>query len=174
MLIAIPIIHHAQSMIAFASSTRDQHIFLTPRTLVTRATPNSQKVRIQQIKQLSSLLLRRESRLPDIATTQLDAKHALHVPQDLLVRGGGAALEVGDDALGGVALGGEVFLGHLGLHLLAPLGDDGADVLADGRGLDDVVGPVDLGEMLAFDTWAGGLEGEECQDWVISNMDMDR
>lgn len=67
-----------------------------------------------------------------------------------MVGGGCAALKVGDDGLGGVALGGEVLLGHLGLDLLPCLGDDVADVLADCVGLDDVVGSVDLGQALAF------------------------
>lgn len=86
----------------------------------------------------------------NVAAAQLDVEDALHVGEDLLVGGGGAALKVGDNGLGGVALGGEVLLGHLGLHLLAGLGDDVADGAADGVGLDNVVGAVDLGEALAF------------------------
>lgn len=77
--------------------------------------------------------------LADAGPPELDVEDALHGGEDLLVGGGGPALKVGDDGLGGVALGGEVLLGHLGLHLLARLGDDVADLLADGVGLDDVI-----------------------------------
>lgn len=86
----------------------------------------------------------------NVAAAELDVEDTLHVGEDLLVGGGGTTLKVGNDGLGGVALGGEVLLGHLGLHLLTGLGDDVADALADGVGLDNVVGSVDLGETLAF------------------------
>ena len=86
----------------------------------------------------------------NVAATQLDVEDTLHVGENLLVGGGSAALKVGDNGLGGVALGGEVLLGHLGLHLLAGLGDDVADGLANGVRLDNVIGAVDLGESLAF------------------------
>jgi len=103
------------------------------------------------------LLLRTKLRSANIAPPQLDAQNPLHARQDLLVRGSGAPLEISDDARRRVALGGQVLLGHLGLHLLPPLRDDGAHFLADGARLDDIVGSVDLGQMLTFDTWFGGL-----------------
>jgi hypothetical protein len=64
--------------------------------------------------------------------------------------------------LGGVALGRQILLRHLGLHLLSLLGDGIADLLADRVGLDDVVAAVYLCEMLAFDAgfgclWRGGM-----------------
>ncbi|KAI6752701.1 hypothetical protein HG530_013453 [Fusarium avenaceum] len=75
----------------------------------------------------------------NVAASQLDIEHPLHGAEHLLVGGGTASLEIGDDGLCGVALGGKVLLGHLGLDLLSGLGDDVADSLADGVGLDDVV-----------------------------------
>ena len=104
-------------------------------------------------------LLLSKLRGTDVVAAQLDVEDPLHVAEDLLVGLGGAALEVGDDGGGGVAAGGEVLLGHLGLGGLAGLGDGGADVLADGVGLDDVVGAVDLREALALGAALGGLDG---------------
>ena len=108
-------------------------------------------------KAASPSLLLRELGCPDVIAPQLDVQHLLHGAEHLLVGLRGAALEVGDDRRRGVAAGGEVLLGHLGLDLLAGLGDGGADVLADGVGLDDVVGAVDLGEALAIGVALGGL-----------------
>jgi len=105
--------------------------------------------------QARSLLLGAELGLADAGAPQLDVEDALHGGEHLLVGGCGAALKVGDDGLGGVALCGEVLLGHLGLNLLTGSRDDIADGLADGVGLDDVVGAVDLGEALAFNGGAG-------------------
>ena len=85
-----------------------------------------------------------------VAAAKLDVENTLHVGKDLLVGSSSAALKLGHDRLDGVALGGKVLLGHLGLHLLTSLGDDVADLLANGVGLDDVVGSVDLGHALAF------------------------
>jgi len=106
------------------------------------------------------LLLGGELGSANVATPQLNVEHPLHGGEDLLIGGAGAALEVGDDCGGGVALSSEVLLGHLGLHLGSGLGDGVADLLADGVGLDDVVGAVDLGEALAFDGRLGGLDSE--------------
>lgn len=86
----------------------------------------------------------------NVAAAELDVEDTLHVGEDLLVGSGSATLKVGNDGLCGVALGGEVLLGHLGLHLLTGLGDDVANLLADGVGLDDLVGAVDLGHALAL------------------------
>lgn len=98
----------------------------------------------------SCLLLLGEFGSANVAAAQLDVEDALHVGKDLLVGGSGAALKVGDNGLSGVALCGEVLLGHLGLHLLTGLRDDVADGLANGVWLDNVVGSVDLGETLTF------------------------
>ena len=98
----------------------------------------------------SFLLLGLELGLADARAAQFDVEHTFHGGEDLLVGGGGAALEVGDDGGGRVALGGEVLLGHLGLHLLPRLADDVADFLADRVGLDNVVGAVYLCEALAL------------------------
>lgn len=97
-----------------------------------------------------SFLLVRELGGTNVAASQLDIEHTLHGAEHLLVGGGTASLEVGDDGLGGVAAGSKVLLGHLGLDLLAGLCDDVANVLADGVGLDDVVGSVDLGHTLTL------------------------
>jgi len=97
-----------------------------------------------------SFLLVRELGGTNVAASQLDIEHPLHGAEHLLVGGGTASLEVGDDGLGGVAAGSKVLLGHLGLNLLAGLCDDVANVLADGVGLDDVVGSVDLGHTLTL------------------------
>lgn len=105
----------------------------------------------------SSLLLWSESWSTNVGTSQLDAENALHVGEHLLVWSGGTVLELLDNGGSGVAFGGQVLLGHLWLHLLA-LGRDGVtDNLADGVWLDDIVRAVDLGQVLALDTWLGGL-----------------
>jgi hypothetical protein len=105
----------------------------------------------------TSLFLRTKPRRANVRAAQLDAQDPLHASEDLLVGRGCPALEVRDDGLRRVAFCGEVLLRHFGLHLLALLRDDGADLLADGGGLDDVVRAVNLGEMLAFDAGFGGL-----------------
>lgn len=104
---------------------------------------------------LCLFLLVRELGAANVSTAELDIQNALHVAENLLVGGTGAALEVSNDGLCGVALGGEILLGHLGLHGLARLRDDVADTLADCVGLDDLVAAVDLGQSLAFSTTAG-------------------
>ncbi len=103
------------------------------------------------------LLLRSKSRRPNIIPPQLNSQHPLHTRQNLLIGSRRAALKISDDALSGVALGREVLLGHFWVHLLALVGDGGANFLADGGGLDDVVAAVDFGEMLAFDAGFGRL-----------------
>lgn len=106
---------------------------------------------------LHPLLLRPKPRRPDIRPPQLNAQHPLHRRQDLLVRRRGPALEIRDDRGGRVALGRQVLLRHLRLHLLALVRDHAADFLADRVGLDDLVAAVDFGEALAFA--AAGLGG---------------
>ena len=103
------------------------------------------------------LLLRTKSRRTNIASPQLNPQNLLHRRQDLLVRGRRSALEVRNDTLGRVALGRQVLLCHLRLHLLSLLRDGVADFLANCVGLDDVITAVDFGEMLAFDAGFGGL-----------------
>ncbi|KAL2292049.1 hypothetical protein FJTKL_10720 [Diaporthe vaccinii] len=88
--------------------------------------------------------------LADVVAAQLDVEHALEVTQDLLVRGGGAALEVGDDGGRRVALRGELLLRH-GRGLGVARGLDGLGHLGPHRlGLDDVVAAVHLCQALAL------------------------
>ena len=96
--------------------------------------------------------------LANVAATQLDVEHPLHGGQDLLVGRGCPPLEVGDDCGGSVALGGEVLLGHLGLHLLPCLRDHIANLLADRLGLDNVIASVDLGQVLTLNGGFGCLQ----------------
>jgi len=49
-----------------------------------------------------------------------------------------------------VALSRQIFLRHLGLHLLSLLGDGITDLLSDRVGLDNVVAAINFSEMLAF------------------------
>lgn len=100
-------------------------------------------------------LLVREFGSTNVAAAQLHIEYSLHAGEHLLVGGGGASLEIGDDGLSGVAPGSEILLRHLGLHLLASLGDDLADTLANGVGLDDVVGSIDLGQTLTLASASG-------------------
>jgi len=105
------------------------------------------------------LLLRTKSRRTNIASPQLNTQNLLHRPKNLLIRRRTSSLEVRDNRLSSIALCSQILLCHLGLHLLALRGDDIADFLADGVGLDDVVAAVNFGEMLAFDAGFGGLVG---------------
>ena len=93
-----------------------------------------------------------------LVTAENDVERALNVAEQFLVGSSGAALEVGDDGGRGVDLCGEVLLCHGGALVVfgfaAGLGDGLANGSANGLGLDDVVGTVDLSEALAF---AGGL-----------------
>ena len=104
------------------------------------------------------LFLLGELLFPDVSAPQLDVEHALHGTQNLLVRGGGALLEVLDDGGDGVAFGGEFLLGHF-IGLLVPaLLDCVCDLGANSLGLDDIVAAVDLGQVLPFTTTGvGGL-----------------
>jgi hypothetical protein len=101
-------------------------------------------------------LLVGELGLSNLITAQDNVEHALNVAQQLLVGGGGATLEVGNDGGCAVALGCEVLLRHgralVVLGLRAGLGNSLADSDADSLGLDDVVGTVDLGKALAIAT----------------------
>lgn len=93
----------------------------------------------------SLLLLLLELGLADIGTAKLDVEDALEVAEELLIGDTLTALVLGDDGLGRVAAGGKFLLGH-GLVAdhdgAASLLDGGTDLLADGLGLDDVVGAV--------------------------------
>lgn len=135
---------------------------VSSRTLSSRTPPSVKTIRKGTVSRQThpssrDLCLLLEQGLANVGAAELDLKDTLHSAQDLLVRGGGAALKVGDDGRGRVAACREVLLGHLGLLGLPRLGDDGADLLADRRGLDDVVAAVDLGQALAFDAGLGGL-----------------
>ena len=102
-------------------------------------------------------LLLPEARRADVVPAQLDAEHLLHGREHLLVGRGGAALEVGDDGLRGVAARGEVLLRQLEPVALSLARDDLADVGADGLGLDNVLAAVDLGQVLPLDAGSRGL-----------------
>lgn len=105
----------------------------------------------------SSLLLWSKSWSTNVGTSQLDSENALHIGEHLLVWSGGTVLELLNNGGGGVAFGCQVLLGHLWLHLLT-LGRDGVtNHLADGVWLDDIVGAVDLGQVLSLNTWLRGL-----------------
>lgn len=88
----------------------------------------------------------------NVATTKLYIENTLHGGKNLLVWGSRATLEIGDDRLRRVTLSGKIFLCHLGLHRLTSLGDNIANLLANGVGLDDVVRSVDLGHALTLCT----------------------
>jgi hypothetical protein len=111
---------------------------------------------------LSGVLLG-ELGLTDVVAPKLDVENPLEVAEDLLVGGGGAALEVGDDGRRCVALGGEVLLGH-GRGLGVARGLDGLGHLGPYRlGLDDVVAAVDLCQALTFTSSLGLDSGGEEQ-----------
>ena len=90
----------------------------------------------------------------NIVAPQLHVENPLYGSEDLLIGSTGATLKIGDDSGCGIALGGKILLRHLGFHLGAGLSDGVSDFLANGIGLDNVVGTVDLGEALAFDVGA--------------------
>jgi hypothetical protein len=136
-------IHHGDSSIP--SSPQPIHAATTGK-----ATPPPSKPSPPTPPPHPPLLLRPKPRRPNIRPPQLNPKYLLHGPQNLLIRRRTPALEISNDARGGVALCREVFLGHLRLHLLALVGDHGADFFADCVGLDDLVAAVDFGEALAF------------------------
>lgn len=93
----------------------------------------------------SLLLLLLELGLADVGTAKLDIEDTLEVTEELLVGDTLTALVLGNNSLGRVAASGEFLLGH-GLVAdhdgAASLLDGGADLFADGLGLDDVVGAV--------------------------------
>lgn len=146
-IIALPSTHTRDSILT-SSSTVSVPPLAAPRFVSSNLVHSDER---------SSLLLWSEPWSTNVGTSQLDAENALHVGEHLLVWSGGTVLELLNNRGGGVALGGQVLLGHLWLHLLA-LGRDGVtDNFADRVWLDDIVGAVDLGQMLSLDTWLGGL-----------------
>lgn len=148
------ILHHCSPEHAFKRLNPD---FLIHRLSPAFAAPRFISSNLVNSDERSSLLLWSESWSTNVGTSQLDAENALHVGEHLLVWSGGTVLELLDNGGSGVALGGQVLLGHLWLHLLA-LGRDGVtDNLADGVWLDDIVRAVNLGQVLALNTWLGGL-----------------
>lgn len=100
----------------------------------------------------SILLLVRELGSANVSATQFDVQDTLHGPENLLIGSGSSSFEVSDNALSGIASGGEILLCHLRLHLLSGGRDGVANQLADSVGLDDVVGSVDLCQALTFST----------------------
>jgi hypothetical protein len=110
-------------------------------------------LQIHQSLQSSSatlLLLGTKSRRANITSPELNTQNLLHRSQDLLIWGRRSTLEIRYDTLCGVALGRQIFLRHLGLHLLSLLGDGITDLLSDRVGLDNVVAAINFSEMLAF------------------------
>lgn len=99
---------------------------------------------------LISLFLLGELLSTDVSASELDVEHTLHGAEDLLVGCRGATLEVLDDGHGGVALGGQLLLGHLVALLGTAALDRVSDGVAHGLRLDDVVAAVDLGQVLAL------------------------
>lgn len=88
--------------------------------------------------------------LADARASQFDVEDTLEGGEHFLVGLGSTPLEIGNDSRCGVALGSEVFLGHLGLHLGTLLLDGVAYVLADRFWFDDLVAAVDLGHALTL------------------------
>lgn len=70
---------------------------------------------------IPSLLFWAETRSTNITSSQFDTKNPLHASQDLLVWRRSTPLEIRHDALSCVALGRQILLRHLGLHLLSLL-----------------------------------------------------
>jgi len=105
--------------------------------------------------------LLRKFRLPHLLPPQHHIQHPLHRTQHLLIRRRRPLLKLRHHRWRRIALCRQVLLRHrLALFILAvrPRRLDGvADARADGLGLDDVVGPVDFGEVLAFESGFGGL-----------------
>ena len=97
-------------------------------------------------------LLRALARGTNVLAPQLDVEHALHLGENVLIRGGGASL-IGSNSGGSLAnLLAQLRLCHSRLKPLSALFNSLADLLADSLGLDDVVGAVDFSETLAFAT----------------------
>ena len=93
----------------------------------------------------------------NITSPELNTQNLLHRRQDLLIWGCRSTLKVGYDTLCGVALGRQILLRHLGLHLLSLLGDSITDLLSDRVGLDNIVAAIDFSEMLPFNAGLGCL-----------------
>jgi hypothetical protein len=96
------------------------------------------------------LLLRTKSRCTNITPPQLNTQNLLHTRQDFLVWSRSPSLEVRHDTLRCVALGRQVFLRHLRLHLLSLLGDHRPNFLANSGWFNDIIAAIDFGEVLAF------------------------
>lgn len=99
----------------------------------------------------SLLLLAKRQGRANVRPSKFDAQGLLY-PRDFGLVGCGGSVLVGLD-FGGehVGFGGQVLLGHLGGDLVSSLDHGLGNVTANGLGLHDLVGPVDFGQMLAFD-----------------------
>jgi hypothetical protein len=107
------------------------------------------------------LLLVGKLGLPNLVSSQNDIQRALHLAEQTLIRRRGAALKVRNDGGCGVALLSQILLCHgrplVVLRLGPRLGNGLADDGADGLGLHNVVGSVNLGQALAFRRAAADL-----------------
>jgi hypothetical protein len=101
---------------------------------------------------MNHLFLGAKSRRTNIIATQFNTQDLFHSCKNLLVWSCRATLKIGDNSGRRVALGRQILLCHLGLHLLPSIGNHLADVLADCGWLDDIITTVDLCETLAFDS----------------------
>ena len=109
----------------------------------------------------SSCLLLQELDLSNLIPPQYHIEDPLHCAQQLLVRRGGTPLKVCDYRRRGIALGGQILLGHGGtlvvLRFAAGFLNGVADAGAYGFRLDNLVGSVDFCEVLSFDSRFRGL-----------------
>lgn len=86
----------------------------------------------------------------NVTSSQFDAENSFEVSKNLLIRRGGTLLVVLYYCGGGVTLGSEILLCHLGFDLVPPLDNGLSHNRSNGFGLDYVIASVDLGQMLAF------------------------
>ena len=109
----------------------------------------------------SSCFLLRELDLSNLVPPQYHIEDPLHCAQQLLVRRGGAPLKVCDYRRRGIALGGQILLGHGGtlvvLRFATGFLNGVANAGAHGFRLDNLVGSVDFCEVLSFDSRFRGL-----------------
>ncbi|KAB8342924.1 hypothetical protein FH972_022521 [Carpinus fangiana] len=109
-----------------------------------------------------------------------DVQHALHIAQHLLVGRGAAALKVRDDGRRRVALSRKILLRHGGSFVVLRVRARGldriADLCANGLGLDNVVGAVNLSQVLAFDgrTLLGSAGRFEANFFSVASTEPDR
>ena len=109
----------------------------------------------------SSCLLLRELDISNLIPPQYHIEDPLHCAQQLLVRRSGTPLKVCDYRRRGIALGGQILLGHGGtlvvLRFATGFLNGVANTGAHGFRLDNLVGSVDFCEVLSFDSRFRGL-----------------